>query len=553
MQEEQQNAHQSPFDHGLFFPDNGRRSTLEALRNAVAGSASLITCIGEEGHGKTMLCKILEKEISEPYIVISFPYSIESFDYVLQIIALKLNLDFSIKNNAMGSGRLLMEISRTLREQGMRLLILFDEAEKLYLATLERIRKMIDLVNEDGVLLQIILFGRMEFQTHIKQLALCTFKSAQELHLVLPPLTEEDTFQYLNFYMPQRPGFEKKNIFSREVAAKILAVSHGNFRKINSLAGNSLRSSSYTADNTTDGTSFMVLLEHIRDSDDLIAGKPPVHRLPFLFMQKKVAIGAGLILMAILLFFSVNREEKKPLLPSRPEKTQITAHLPPRQTTPNKKELSKQPAPPAPVVAAEPVAKSVPPAPSATAEPLSKPVSPAPVATTEPVAKPVSVEIAPLVEKKSSEIQLLSAKKIPKKNTIPLLTPEPVIKNKKLLLQGKKGLKANINQQLPQKSLAAGDKWLAGEKNDQFTLQVMVLATDQAGEKFKEILHEEDQQGAGKFIVLKKTTSPVTFILFYGEYPTLTAAKNARNNLPQSLQKYTPYPVSIKQAVEKSK
>ncbi|MDP3695785.1 MAG: hypothetical protein Q8R42_06705, partial [Desulfocapsaceae bacterium] len=131
--------------------------------------------------------------------------------------------------------------------------------------------------------------------------------------------------------------------------------------------------------------------------------------------------------------------------------------------------------------------------------------------------------------------------------------PAPVTKNNELLSKGKKDLKANISQQLPRKSLAAGDRWLAGEKNDQFTLQVMVLATDQAGEKFKEILHEGDQQGSEKFIILKKATPPATLTLFYGEYLTLTAARNARNDLPQSLQKYTPYPVSVKQAVEKSK
>ncbi len=542
MQEEQQHAHQSPFDHGLFFPDNGRKSTLEALRNAVAGSVSLITCIGEEGHGKTMLCKILEKETSEPYLVIPFPYSVESFDYVLQIIALKLNLKFSIEDNAIGSGHLLMEIARTLREQKMRLLILFDEAEKLYLATLERVRKMIDLINEDGVLLQIVLFGRMKFQEHIEQLALCTFKNAQELHLVLPPLTEEDTFQYLNFCMQQCPGFEKKDVFSRKVAAKILAVSHGNFRKINSLAGDSLRSSSHTANNTTNGTSFMVLLEHVKDSDDLVAGKPPAHRLPFLFTQKKVAIGAGIILIATLLFLSVSKEEKKSTLPAKSAKTQMTTHQEPQQTAPQ-----------APVTAAEPVTTPDQPAPIAAAEPVAKPAPPTPVAVTEPVAKPIFVEIAPLIEKKSSEIPVIAADKSPRKNTIPHLTPEPVTKNNELLSKRKKELTANSSQQLPRKSLAAGDKWLAGEKNDQFTLQVMVLATDQAGEKFKEILHEEGQQGSEKFIVLKKTTPPATSILFYGEYPTLAAARNARNHLPQSLQKYTPYPVSVKQAVEKIK
>lgn len=188
----------------------------------------------------------------------------------------------------------------------------------------------------------------------------------------------------------------------------------------------------------------------------------------------------------------------------------------------------------------------------ATAEPTVTPTQPTPQAITEPTPKPVSVEIAPLVEEKSSDIHVVVADKVPKKNTIPHLTSEPVTKNKELL-SIKKGLKPSITQQLPRKSLAAGDKWLAGEKNDRYTIQLMVLADDLAGEKLKELLRNEEQPGSENFIVLKKSTSPATFILFYGEYPTLTAARAARNNLPPSLQKYTPYPVSVKQAVEKSK
>ncbi|MDD3813585.1 MAG: AAA family ATPase [Desulfocapsaceae bacterium] len=589
MQEEQYTNQQSPFDHGLFFPDSGRASTLEALRNAITGSsASLITCIGEEGHGKTMLCKILEKDLPEPYIVISFPYSVESFDYVLQIIALKLNLDFSMEDNALGSDHILTEIAQVLRERGKRLLILFDEAEKLYLATLERVRKMIDLTNENGVLLQIVLFGRMGLQSHIEQLALCTFKNAQELHLSLPPLTEEDTFQYLNFCMQQQPGSEKKNIFSREVAAKILAMSHGNFRKINSLARDSLRSSSYSADDT----SFMVLLEHVWDSDDLTAGEPPPTRLPSLHMQKKIAFGAGALLMVLLLFLLFNKEEQKPATsPSIPAGTQVASQTKTQQIITDKRDSiieSIHPAPvtvrepavqlvqpvpvlaekpvesiqPVPVIAEVPVVKStqptpataeVPvvtsaqPAPAAADVPVVKSVQPAPAAAEEITKQPISVEIAPLVEKKSKDIQVIAVKKLPKKNiSIPLLTAEPLTKNN--------DLKSTIAQQLPRKSLDAGQRWLTGEKNNYFTLQLMILAADQAKEKLRGILREEaKQKGSEKFIVLKKSTSPATFILFYGEYPSLDAARNARNNLPQSLQKYNPYPLPVKQAVEKSK
>lgn len=557
MQEEQHFSHRSPFDHGLFFPDSGRRATLAALRDAVTSSASLITCIGEEGQGKTMLCKIVEKDFPEPYLVISFPYSVESFDYVLQIICLKLNLDFSMEDNARGSSHILTEIARILQEQDRRILILFDEAEKLYLATLERIRKMIDLINEDGILLQIILFGRMGLQAHIEQLTLCTFKNAQESHLFLPPLTEEDTFQYLNFCMQQHPGPGKKDIFSREVATKILAMSHGNFRKINSLAGDSLRSSSYTADNT----SFMVLLEHVRDADEPLPGKPSAPSLPFLSLQKKTALGAGILLMAMVLFIFGSREAKKPGPPSSAHKgAQVAIPAKTQPAIPDKREpVTKsvqpapmipaepvtQPVPPVPAAAETPVAKSVQPAPAPAEAPVVKSVQSAPVAAEEAAAKPISVEIAPLVEKKSSEVPLVVADRFPKKNAvIQLLTHEPLTKNKELLTVKKE----------VRKSFAAGERWLVGEKNDHFTLQLMVLTADQAGEKLRRILRDEaNQKRSEKFIVLKKSTSPTTFILFYGEFPTLAAARNGRNDLPQSLQKYTPYPVSVQQAVKKAK
>jgi len=540
MQEAQQSTPRSPFDHALFFPDSGQRSILEALKNAVADSAGLITCLGEEGHGKTMLCKTVGKEFAEPYLVISFPYSVESFDYVLQLIAQKLHLDFSTEDHTAGSDHLLTNISRTLREQGIQLLILFDEAEKLYLATLERLRKMIDLVNEDGVLLQIILFGRMGLQAHIEQLALCTFKPTEERHLTLPPLTEEETFQYLNFCMGERPDFEGEDIFSREVAAKILAISHGDFRKINCLAADSLRSS---ADNADD-TSFMVLLEHVRDTDAQPVKAALVDRLPWLFMQKKTAFGIGALLLILFLLVLVNKETEEPAPPSTADRPLVATQAAMQPDRAEQEDTTAvQPVQPTPVVAAE-----------ATTEVTIEAVEAAPVPPAAPAAEPVSVTITPLVEIKSSEIQVVAADKFAKKNSFPLfIGPEPYIKHKELL-KLKKALKSTSTQNLPQKSLAAGNSWLAGKNNDRFTLQLMVLTADQAGEKLRGIVADEaDQSGSENFIVLRKSTSPTTFLLFYGEYSTLAAAREARDNLPPSLQRYTPYPVSIKQAVEKSK
>jgi len=542
----------SPFNHGFFFPDSGRKSTLEALRHAIAGSASLITCVGEEGYGKTMLSTMLENDLPESYLLISFPSSVDSFDYILQIIALKLDLTFSEENSSMGNGHLLMELSHILREQNKRLMIIIDEAEKLYLATLERIRKMIDLVNEGDVLLQIVLFGRPGLQLHLEQLALCTFRDAHEVHLTLPPLTAEDTCQYLNFSMQQDPGSERKNIFSLEVAAKILTMAQGNFRKINSLAEDSLRSSSHG----TNDTSFMVLLEHVRDIDTPTAGQAPVHRMPFSFIRNKLVLAGSTLLLIFFLFLFSNRADKQKEIPVTPDVREISNE---HTAQPVISETKEQIGPPVqPLPPAESAILSGQPSPAPSIEPetlLSQPTltgAPETVATSikpEPEASSTPLppaDVAPAPSTQASTAQLIVAEKFPQKNKTPLITPEPITKNK--------ALSPDAAGKLPLKNLTAGDNWLKGEKNDHFTLQLMVLTDSEAKEKLIKILGKKEyQKESERFIILKKTTAPPTYLLFYGEYPTLSTANQARNNLSPDLQKYAPFPVSVKQAVKKTK
>ncbi|MBV5305727.1 MAG: AAA family ATPase [Desulfobulbaceae bacterium] len=545
---EQPSMQPSPFNHGLFFPDSGRKSTLEALRNALTGSASLITCVGEEGYGKTMLSTVLENDLPESYLLISFPSSVDSFDYILQIIALKLDLTFSEENSSMGNGHLLMELSHILREQNKRLMIIIDEAEKLYLATLERIRKMIDLVNDGDVLLQIVLFGRPGLQLHLEQLALCTFRDAHEVHLTLPPLTAEDTCQYLNFCMQQDPGSERKNIFSLEVAAKILTMAQGNFRKINSLAEDSLRSSSHG----TNDTSFMVLLEHVRDIDTPTAGQAPVHRMPFSFIRNKLVLAGSTLLMIFFLFLFSNRADKQKEIPVTPDVKEISTEHTAQPVISETKEQISPPVQPLPPAESATLADQPSPVPSIDTLLSQPPFSAAP----ETVAAPIKPEpdpspplppanAAPALSNETPTAQVIVAEKLPQKNKTPLITPEPVTKNK--------ALSPDATSKLPLKSLTAGDNWLRGENNDQFTLQLMVLTDSEAKEKLIKILgKKEHQKESEEFIILKKPTTPPTYLLFYGEYPTLSAASLARNNLSPSLQKYAPFPVSVKQAIKKT-
>lgn len=550
----------SPFDHGLFFPLSSRRFALEELRNAIAEPAGLITCVGEEGSGKTTILMILEKEPPPSCLVISFPSSVDSFDYILQIIALKLDLTFSGENDAPASTQLIEELTHALRNEDKRLLILIDEAEKLYLATLERIRKMIDLINMDDILLQIVLFGRPGLLGHLEQLALCTFRDTREVHLVLPPLTAEDTCQYLNLSMQQLQGSEKKNVFSLEAAAKILTVSHGDFRKINELAAESLRSSSQG----TGETSFMVLLEHVRDQDHPATKTTPSHPRLLAPLSNRTLLGGGAVLLLILLFLLTghnNQGKPGPSTETPSDTTRITAPpLPfpqPPLEQPNLSASAPLPAdrPDHPSESptdgpATPDTPGTPPVEPALSTPVSRPETAKdtiqlPVAATVSTPQPATATEAAPVE---PERMTIRADQSARKNRIPLLVQKPVRKNRALLNT------PGTPPTLPQKSLERGKRWLSGEKNDHFTLQIMVLSNEDARDKLTAILHNrENREGIHNFTILTKATSPTTFLLFYGEYPTLDNAGKARDTLPPALRKYSPYPVSVRQAVTKSR
>jgi septal ring-binding cell division protein DamX len=351
------------------------------------------------------------------------------------------------------------------------------------------------------------------------------------------------------------------------VAAKILTMSQGNFRKINSLAADSLRSSSQGPGDT----SFMVLLEHVRDIDNpAIEGTPGPHR-PFLLIRNKALLGGGALLLFILLFLLVNRNEKGQDAGSAPEESRIST-----PTATLTQEQISQPAQPMPATppadlpdqasstpAGEDAALATQPVPDATEARIAEPPS-VPSTTTGTTEESVQqaaesapplppADLAPVAATPDPVIPTISTDKSPQKNKTPLLTQKPVQKNKELLKSSEKSSHDSTHT-LPQKSLDRGQKWLSGEKNGYFTLQLMVLSNDDAKDKLATILHnKENQKETDNFIILTKSTFPTTFLLFYGEYPTLQAANNGRDNLPPSLQKYKPYPVSVKQAVTKTK
>ncbi len=79
----------------------------------------------------------------------------------------------------------------------------------------------------------------------------------------------------------------------------------------------------------------------------------------------------------------------------------------------------------------------------------------------------------------------------------------------------------------------------------------MVLTAEQAEENLKRRLQQEEyREVADRLHIVKGNSSRV--YVFFGEYPDMDAARQARNTLPEFLRKHAPYAVSIEEAIEKA-
>ena len=100
--------------------------------------------------------------------------------------------------------------------------------------------------------------------------------------------------------------------------------------------------------------------------------------------------------------------------------------------------------------------------------------------------------------------------------------------------------------------LAAGARWLVGA-GEKYTVQLMVLTSENAEQNLVNMLKKKEYRDiADQLYVLRRIGAISTVMVFYGEYPTLTAARNARNNLPVFLRKHHPYAISVHGAVTKA-
>lgn len=234
---------QPPFritpDPAFFFPGGNRGAVLEALVYAVARGEGMVKVVGEVGSGKTMLCRMLERELPAGCEIIYLANPRLSADEILHAIAFELGLDISADDSRLKAQHAVHDYLLARHADNRRVIMFVEEAQGMPLEALEEIRMLSNLETSSDKLLQIVLFGQPELDD---KLALHEIRQLREriTHgFVLAPFARDEITEYVNARV-RASGYRGGTLFSAAAVRELERYSGGLLRRINVLADKAL-------------------------------------------------------------------------------------------------------------------------------------------------------------------------------------------------------------------------------------------------------------------------------------------------------------------------
>lgn len=477
----------SPFleepDPEIFFPGAKREEICQSLILDILSGKPLVKLIGREGSGKTLMVRVIVDRLPVQYEFVYIDNPIGSFDDLLRIACLDLGMNPLGKHDSVNFLHELRDLLEAQRAKNKKIVLIIDEAEKLFLATLERlVRHVTDNLEDLG--LTIILSGRPGLDANLEQLSGFSAKVDMQAAYYLEDLNENETRQYLRFRL-NAAGLSREqhgDVFTEGAVAKIFDSAQGNLRMINILAEESLQVS-------CSEKSFMVLLDHVDPESAIIneAGNKILEMYELLRHNRMLTAAlAGVVVLVLLIGFMLSGNGGKA---SRPQ------------------------------VSSEKGAK--------VASQQSDPQSQAVTRRTD-----ATVPVLPTDQQKNIRVQFADA---------------PVVQS-----DAARGGEHRDGDKLFRERLGASSSWLAGAYRGGYTIQLMMLVSDQAQASVTNSLVQDDYYKVrDQLYVLRKKSNPPTLFVFYGIFDSMEAARETRNNMPVFLRTHQPYPLLISDALKK--
>ena len=213
------------------------------------GGGGFVQLTGEVGTGKTTLCRLLLEQLPENTRVALVLNPRLTPVELLETICEELHVDVDGRRGSLKA--LVDALNHYLLDayaQGLRVVLIIDEAQDLSIDALEQVRLLTNLETDTQKLLQIILLGQPELRTVLGREDLRQLAQRITARFHLTPLDAGETERYLRHRHAIAGGLHLP--FSRAAIKRLHSHSGGVPRLINVLAERSLLAG-YARDATT--------------------------------------------------------------------------------------------------------------------------------------------------------------------------------------------------------------------------------------------------------------------------------------------------------------
>ncbi|MCP5200416.1 MAG: AAA family ATPase [Gammaproteobacteria bacterium] len=357
-------------DPEFFFPGGNRGAVLEALCYAVSRGEGIVKVVGEVGSGKTMLCRMLERELPPSCEIVYLANPRLGPGEILHAIAFELKLAVAPGDPRLKVMHALQDYLLAAHAEGRRVIMFVEEAQGMPLDSLEEMRMLSNLETTRDKLLQIVLFGQPELDDKLNTHEIRQLRERITHSFELAPLDRGQIRDYLVTRV-RASGYRGNDLFSPAAVAELARHSEGLLRRINVLADKALLAA--FAANAATVTPAHVRLA-ARDSAFGPGARPRRGRRVL-----AVLAAASLAAVAVVAWLSATRENLPPASAAAPA-------VAPSAAAPAKLEAvvpAAAPPPPAVAVAPAPLPTVDPATGLVTLEHLAPRLAPLPEATGE--------------------------------------------------------------------------------------------------------------------------------------------------------------------------